>query len=81
MRGRYWSIRHVRCCNRPAGERGVELRNNNEEMINVHAVSVDTVPENVDVISFGYMHPGAIKWFEDNGYEISEDVYPPDYPY
>lgn len=57
------------------------VMNNNDYMMDVHIASIDTVPENVGINTFAYMHPGAIKWFEDNGQDLPDEVYPPDYPY
>ena len=43
---------------------------NHDRMLTNHAAAKETLPENVaknQVIPF---HPGAVKWFEENGYEV-----------
>ncbi len=45
---------------------------NNERMKSVHAAAKETLPENAiknEVLPF---HPGALRWFEENGYDISD---------
>ncbi|WP_420410066.1 TAXI family TRAP transporter solute-binding subunit [Hoeflea sp.] len=47
---------------------------NHDRMVTNHAAAKETLPENVlknQVIPF---HPGAVKWFEENGYEIPADL-------
>ncbi|MGR2740650.1 TAXI family TRAP transporter solute-binding subunit [Billgrantia sp. Q4P2] len=47
---------------------------NNDKMRNVHRSAETTIPENVvhnNVLPF---HPGAARWFEENGYEIDADL-------
>lgn len=47
---------------------------NHERMKQNHAAAKETLAENVlknEVIPF---HPGAVKWFEENGYEIPADL-------
>lgn len=56
------------------------MMNNLDKMVEVHSASVEMLPENIVHNDFVYMHPGAIKWFEDNGYELPDGVYPPEYP-
>lgn len=56
------------------------VMNNNEGMMDAHNVAQESLPENIKHNSFVYMHPGAIRWFEDNGYELPDGVYPPEYP-
>jgi TRAP transporter TAXI family solute receptor len=53
---------------------------NNEKMLQVHAASKDTIPENIVKNTFAYVHPGAIRWYEEHGIELPDEVYPPDYP-
>lgn len=45
---------------------------NHDRMVTNHAAAKETLPENVlknQVIPF---HPGAVRWFEENGYEIPD---------
>lgn len=47
---------------------------NHDRMVTNHAAAKETLPENVlknQVIPF---HPGAVKWFEENGFEIPDNL-------
>lgn len=47
---------------------------NNDKMRNVHRSAETTIPENLvhnDVLPF---HPGAARWYQENGYEIDESL-------
>jgi TRAP transporter TAXI family solute receptor len=52
---------------------------NNERMMQTHKAARSTVPENVDKNGFLYFHPGAIKYFEEKGFDIPDNLYPPEY--
>ncbi|MET3506163.1 TAXI family TRAP transporter solute-binding subunit [Halalkalibacter oceani] len=52
----------------------------NEELIQAHVAGEETLAENIKYNTFLWMHPGAIRWFEENGYDLPEEVYPPEYP-
>jgi uncharacterized protein len=47
---------------------------NNERMMQIHAAAAATLPENFENNSFLPFHPGAVRWFEENGYEIPDDL-------
>ena len=47
---------------------------NHERMVQVHGSAHETVPENVEHNTFMPWHPGAVRWFEENGYDIPEDL-------
>jgi TRAP transporter TAXI family solute receptor len=47
---------------------------NNERMVQIHAAAVATLPENFVNNSFLPFHPGAVRWFEENGFEIADDL-------
>ncbi|PMR69172.1 TAXI family TRAP transporter solute-binding subunit [Halomonas heilongjiangensis] len=47
---------------------------NNERMVQIHGAASETLPENVEHNTFLPWHPGAVRWFEENGYEIPEDL-------
>jgi uncharacterized protein len=47
---------------------------NNERMMQIHAAAAATLPENFENNSFLPFHPGAVRWFEENGFEIDEDL-------
>lgn len=51
-----------------------QIMNQNDRLMEVHAASVETIPENIKH-NVTPMHPGAIKWFEDNGYELPDEAY------
>ncbi|MGY6411812.1 MAG: TAXI family TRAP transporter solute-binding subunit [Alkalilacustris sp.] len=47
---------------------------NNERMMQIHAAAAATLPENFVNNSFLPFHPGAVRWFEENGFEIDPDL-------
>ncbi len=47
---------------------------NNERMTQIHAAARATLPENFVNNSFLPFHPGAVRWFEENGFEIDPDL-------
>lgn len=47
---------------------------NNDRMIQNHAAAKETLPQYVINNSFMTFHPGAVRWFEENGYVISDDL-------
>ncbi|MCD7061022.1 TAXI family TRAP transporter solute-binding subunit [Pelagibacterium xiamenense] len=47
---------------------------NHERMVQNHAAAAETLPENVTMNSVVPFHPGAVRWFEENGYEIAENL-------
>ena len=50
-----------------------------DDMVLSHSSAEETVPENIIHNTWMWMHPGAIKYFEDQGIELPADVYPPEY--
>ena len=47
---------------------------NNPKMVEIHKAAVETLPENFDKNTFIPWHPGAVKWFEENGFNIPADL-------
>lgn len=47
---------------------------NHDRMMEIHRASRSTVPENYDKNTVMPWHPGAARWFVENGYEIPEDM-------
>ena len=47
---------------------------NNDRMVQIHAAARATLPENWDNNSFLPFHPGAVRYFEEQGIEIPEDL-------
>jgi TRAP transporter TAXI family solute receptor len=47
---------------------------NNEKMMNVHRSAVTSIPENIVHNKVLPFHPGAVRWYEENGYEIDEEL-------
>jgi TRAP transporter TAXI family solute receptor len=47
---------------------------NNDRMMGIHRASEDTLPENYIHNKFLPFHPGAVRWFEENGYEIPDNL-------
>lgn len=45
---------------------------NNDRMKQNHAAAKETLAENVGNNSFMTFHPGAVRWFEENGYTIPD---------
>ncbi|MEO1249443.1 MAG: TAXI family TRAP transporter solute-binding subunit [Pseudomonadota bacterium] len=45
-----------------------------ENMIGIHKAAVETIPENIDKNTFIPWHPGAVRWFRENGYEIPAEL-------
>ncbi|WP_243138171.1 TAXI family TRAP transporter solute-binding subunit [Heliorestis acidaminivorans] len=45
----------------------------------VHSSASETLMENIDKNTWMWMHPGAIRFFEEQGIELHPDVYPPEY--
>ncbi|MEM9278902.1 MAG: TAXI family TRAP transporter solute-binding subunit [Pseudomonadota bacterium] len=43
---------------------------NNPKMLEIHKAAVETLPENFDKNQFIPWHPGAVRWFKENGFEI-----------
>jgi len=46
----------------------------NAKMVEIHKAAVETLPENFDKNSIIPWHPGAVRWFEENGYDIPDDL-------
>ncbi|PPK52390.1 TAXI family TRAP transporter solute-binding subunit [Marinobacter persicus] len=46
---------------------------NNDKMVSIHKAATTSVPENYDKNNVLPWHPGAARWFNENGYEIPED--------
>jgi uncharacterized protein len=47
---------------------------NNDRMLQIHAAAAATLPENFVNNSFLPFHPGAVRWFEENGFEIAPEL-------
>lgn len=47
---------------------------NNDEMVQIHGASKETLPENWEVNDWLPFHPGAVRWFEENGFDIPDDL-------
>jgi hypothetical protein len=47
---------------------------NNERMVQIHAAAVATLPENAVNNGFLPFHPGAVRWFEENGIDIPAEL-------
>ncbi|WP_147112444.1 TAXI family TRAP transporter solute-binding subunit [Tateyamaria sp. syn59] len=47
---------------------------NNPKMLEIHKAAVETLPENFDKNTFLPWHPGAAKWFRDNGFDIPAEL-------
>ncbi|CAN0429323.1 unnamed protein product [Pylaiella littoralis] len=47
---------------------------NNDRMMSVHRSAETTIPENIVYNTVMPFHPGAARWFNENGYEIADDM-------
>ncbi|HCR98579.1 MAG: TAXI family TRAP transporter solute-binding subunit [Halomonas sp.] len=47
---------------------------NNDRMRSIHRSAETSIPENIVHNSVLPFHPGAARWYEENGYKISEDL-------
>ncbi|MEL7259566.1 MAG: TAXI family TRAP transporter solute-binding subunit [Pseudomonadota bacterium] len=50
------------------------VMSNNPQMLEIHKAAVETLPENFDKNTFLPWHPGAVKWFEENGFDIPDEL-------
>ncbi|MEO1331491.1 MAG: TAXI family TRAP transporter solute-binding subunit [Pseudomonadota bacterium] len=50
------------------------VMSDNARMVNIHKAARSTVPENWDKNTFMMWHPGAARWFNENGAEIPADM-------
>ena len=47
---------------------------NHDRMMEIHRAAADTLPENYVHNSFLPFHAGAVQWFEENGFDIPDDL-------
>lgn len=47
---------------------------NNDQMVSIHNAARSSVPANYDKNSFIPFHPGAARWFNENGYSIDASL-------
>ena len=47
---------------------------NNPRMVQGHAAAKETLPQNVDKNTFLPFHPGAVRYFEEKGFKISNNL-------
>ncbi|MBS9405065.1 TAXI family TRAP transporter solute-binding subunit [Halomonas sp. TRM85114] len=47
---------------------------NNDRMMDVHRTAETSIPENIKFNTVLPFHPGAVRWYEENGYEIDDDL-------
>ena len=47
---------------------------NNDRMMQIHSAASETLPENALNNGFLPFHPGAVRWFEENGVELPEEL-------
>jgi len=45
-----------------------------DRMMEIHQASAETLPENWDKNTFLPWHPGAARWFRENGYDIPDEL-------
>ncbi|MCA0973887.1 TAXI family TRAP transporter solute-binding subunit [Halomonas denitrificans] len=47
---------------------------NNDKMLDVHRSAATTIPDNIQYNTVLPFHPGAARWYEENGYEIDPSL-------
>ncbi|MDR9467722.1 TAXI family TRAP transporter solute-binding subunit [Marinospirillum sp.] len=47
---------------------------NHDRMLQIHGAAKETLPENAQYNTIVKWHPGAVRWFEENGVEIPENL-------
>ncbi|GGW39957.1 TAXI family TRAP transporter solute-binding subunit [Vreelandella hamiltonii] len=47
---------------------------NNDRMVSIHRSAEESIPENVKYNTVMPYHPGAARWFNENGYDIADDM-------
>jgi hypothetical protein len=47
---------------------------NNDRMVSIHKAATTSIPENYDKNTFIPWHPGAARWFNENGYTIEASM-------
>lgn len=47
---------------------------NHDRMMQIHGASAETLPENIEYNTFLPFHPGAVRWFEENGHDIPDEL-------
>lgn len=47
---------------------------NNDRMISIHRSAEESIPDNIGYNTVMPFHPGAARWFNENGYEIADDM-------
>jgi uncharacterized protein len=52
---------------------------NNKRMVQTHAAAAETLPKNYVHNKFIFWHPGAIRWYEENGHKIPAELHPPEH--
>ncbi len=50
------------------------VMSNNPQMLEIHKAATETLPENFDKNTFLPWHPGAVRWFEENGFDIPAEL-------
>ncbi|MEO1104526.1 MAG: TAXI family TRAP transporter solute-binding subunit, partial [Pseudomonadota bacterium] len=50
------------------------VMSNHPRMMEIHKAAADTLAENVDKNEIIPWHPGAVRWFEENGYTIPDEL-------
>ena len=52
---------------------------NHDAMVTAHQSAKETIIENIVLNDWMPLHPGAIKYYEEIGIELPDEVYPPEY--
>lgn len=51
---------------------------NHDRMMDIHRAAENTRPENWDKNTFLWFHPGAVRYYEEKGFDLPDDVIPPE---
>ncbi len=52
---------------------------NNDRMMQIHQSAAETKPENWNQNGFMWFHPGAIRYYKEKGFDIPQNLIPPEY--
>ncbi|MEM9011405.1 MAG: TAXI family TRAP transporter solute-binding subunit [Pseudomonadota bacterium] len=50
------------------------VMSNNAKMLEIHKAATETLPENFDKNNIIPWHPGAVRWFQENGFDVPAEL-------
>ncbi|MBS4021254.1 MAG: TAXI family TRAP transporter solute-binding subunit [Dethiobacter sp.] len=73
-----WAIAHKDLPENLVYEIVDAIMTNNDRMLQIHKAAAETLPTAIGTNTFLPLHPGAYKWFIDNGYKVPDGAKPID---